>query len=71
MRDTELANVPSYISSSGCLCHPLNHKILDATLLRLRFCSIRNDKSGLKLSAKQWYIGKSRVPDPCSAPGKH
>jgi hypothetical protein len=52
MRDSELTNIPFYISTSGHICRPLNHKILDVALLRLRFCSIRNDKSDLNLSVK-------------------
>src|ERR1035441_6294658 len=52
VRDSELTNIPFYISSSGHICRPFNHKILDVALLRLRFCSIRNDKSDLNLSVK-------------------
>ncbi len=40
------------ISSSGHLCRSFNRKILSVALLRLRFCSIRNDKSVPNLSAK-------------------
>ena len=52
LRDSELTKIPFYISSSGHLCRPFNHKILSVALLRLRFCSIRGNKSDLKLSAK-------------------
>ena len=52
VRDSELTNIPFYISSSGRLCRPFNHKILSVALLRLRFCSIRDDKSNLNLSVK-------------------
>jgi hypothetical protein len=52
LRDSELTNIPFYISSSGHLCRPFNHKILSVALLRLRFCSIRGNKSDLNLSAK-------------------
>ena len=51
-RDSEQTNIPSYNSSTGHLCRPFNHKILGVALPRLRFCSIRNDKSVLNLSAK-------------------
>ncbi len=44
--------MPFSISSSGHLCRSLNHKILDVAQLRLRFCSIRNDKSYQNLSVK-------------------
>ncbi len=52
IRDSERAHIPFYISSSGRLCRPFNHKILSVALLRLRFCSIRDDKSSLNLSVK-------------------
>ena len=52
LRDSELTNIPFYISSSGRLYHPFNHKILNVALLRLRFCSIRGGKSDLNLSVK-------------------
>jgi len=52
LRDTGNTNVPFCISSSGHLCHSFNRKILNVALLRLRFCSIRHDKSDLNLSAK-------------------
>jgi|GEM_PF-5956299 len=52
LRDLELTNIPFYISSSGHLCRPFNRKILSVALLRLRFCSIRNDKPDLNLSVK-------------------
>jgi hypothetical protein len=52
LRDSELTNIPFYISSSGHLCRPFNHKILSVALLRLRLCSIRCNKSDLNLSAK-------------------
>ena len=51
-RDSEQTNIPFYISDSDHLCRPFNHKILDVALLRLRFCSIRNDKSGPNLNVK-------------------
>jgi len=43
-RDSEQTNIPFYISSSGHICRPFHHKILDVALLRLRVYSIRNDK---------------------------
>src|ERR1039457_7261936 len=52
VRDSEQTNIPFYISSSGHLCRPFNHKILDVALLCLRFCSIRNDISDPNPSAK-------------------
>ena len=52
LRDSELTNIPFYISSSGHLCRPLNHKILSVALLRLRFCSIGCNKFDQNLSVK-------------------
>ncbi len=61
-RDSEQTNIPFYISTSDHLCRPFNHKILDVALLRLRFCSIRNDKSGPNPSVKPGYLSFFRVP---------
>ena len=51
-RDLGNTDIPFSISSSGHLCRPFNHKILNLALLGLRFCSIRDDKSNLNLSVK-------------------
>jgi hypothetical protein len=51
-RDSELANITFYISSSGHLCHHFNRKILSVAMLRLQFCSISGGKSDLNLSVK-------------------
>jgi hypothetical protein len=65
-RDSELATIPFYISSSGRLCRPFNHKILSVALLRLRFCSIRDDKSSLNLSVKLGTSANSKsLTHPC------
>jgi hypothetical protein len=52
VRDSENTDLPFYISFSSHLCRPFNRKILDVVKLRLRFCSIRNDKSDPNPSAK-------------------
>jgi hypothetical protein len=52
LREPEKTNIPFYITPSGRLCRSFNRKILNVALLRLRFCSIRNDKSDLNPSVK-------------------
>ncbi len=51
-RDSELAAIPFFISSSSHLYPTFNDTILSVALLRKQFCSIRDDKSDLKLSVK-------------------
>ncbi len=73
LRDSEQTNIPFYISSSDHLCRPFNHKILDVALLRLRFCSIRNDKSGPNLSVKPGISASSESlrPETVQQPVQH
>ncbi|MFA7059193.1 MAG: hypothetical protein WC156_00055 [Pedobacter sp.] len=52
LREPEKTNIPFYIPSSGRLCRPFNRKILNVALLRLRFCSIRDDKFDLNPCVK-------------------